>query len=120
MVREECQREAELNKEEHRESPFTPAATAAEVQEEEEKGPGLLSKMLRQPGILAVRAVSLHNLLDQPPASSRLQPPPLVLHCPVPCRTLTFPIMSTLFTVDFGACAFTVKDVFISFARGCT
>ena len=77
MIREELQRESELNKEEQMESPFTPAASAAEVQQEEQ-GPGLLSKMLRQPGILAVRAVSLHNLLDQPPASSQLQPPALV------------------------------------------
>lgn len=76
MVREELQRESELNKDEQTESPFTQAASAEEVQQEE-KGPGLLSKMLRQPGILAVRAVSLHNLLDQPPASSQLQPPAL-------------------------------------------
>ena len=80
MVREECQREAELHKSEQlADSPFTQAASAEEVQQEEDKGPGLLSKMLRQPGILAVRAVSLHNLLDQPPASSQLQPPPVVM-----------------------------------------
>ncbi len=85
MVREELQRESELNKEEYVESPFTSAASTAEVQQEE-KGPGLLSKMLRQPGILAVRAVSLHNLLDQPPASSQLQPPALVI-CSIPTLT---------------------------------
>lgn len=76
MVREELQRESELNKDEQTESAFTQAASA-EVVQQEDKGPGLLSKMLRQPGILAVRAVSLHNLLDQPPASSQLQPPAL-------------------------------------------
>lgn len=78
MVREECQREAELQSDGQRDSPFVQAASEAELPEGEDKGPGLLSKMLRQPGILAVRTVSLHNLLDQPPASSQLQPPPLV------------------------------------------
>lgn len=81
MVREECQREDELRKEDQGTSPFSHAPSAAEVEREDEReeyGPGLLSKMLRQPGIPAVRALSLHNLLDHPPGSSQLQPPPLV------------------------------------------
>lgn len=80
MVREEVEREAELRKDEFGETPFSQASISAETpEEEEERGAGLLSKMLRQPGVLAVRAVSLHNLLDQPPTSSQLQPPALVL-----------------------------------------
>jgi len=73
MVREECQREAELGQGQQ-ESPFSQAVQAEEEQEDP-KGPGLLSKMLRQPGILAARTVSLHNLLDQPPAASHPLPP---------------------------------------------
>ena len=81
MVREEGQREIELNTGDQTVSPFHQAASEADTEREEEgedQGAGLLSKMLRQPGVLAVRALSLHNLLDQPPASSQLQPPPAV------------------------------------------
>jgi hypothetical protein len=77
MVREECQREAELSQGQQQ-TPFSQAVQAEEEQEDP-KGPGLLSKMLRQPGILAVRTVSLHNLLDQPPAASQPLPPSVLV-----------------------------------------
>jgi len=73
MVREECQREAEQSQGQQ-ESPFSQAVQPEEEQEEA-RGPGLLSKMLRKPGILAVRTMSLHNLLDQLPAASLPLPP---------------------------------------------
>ena len=70
---------------------LTPPAQASSFRTEaagEERGPGLLSKMLRQPGALGVRTVSLHNLLDQTPAASQLQPPTVVSN-PLKLQTLS-------------------------------
>lgn len=57
----------------------SPAAQAAAPEAQEPRGPGLLSKMLRQPSSLGMRTVSLHNLLDQPAPvpATQTKPPPV-------------------------------------------
>ena len=76
MIREELQHEAEDEEPQLQQSPAAVAVPEAQG----EQGPGLLSKMLRQPSSLGVRTISLHNLLDQPPAASQPQPPAVVSH----------------------------------------
>lgn len=73
MIREEMQRENDSKppqpSEDHQ-IPATPLEDIREPESSDQGGPGLLSKMLRQPGILGVRTISLHNLLDKPPSNS--------------------------------------------------
>ena len=76
MIREESQHEAEDEEPQLQQSPAAVAVPEAQG----EQGPGLLSKMLRQPSSLGVRTISLHNLLDQPPVASQPQPPAVVSH----------------------------------------
>ena len=69
MIREEIQRESDSKPPQpfEAQAPVTPPETDSKP-EAADQGPGLLTKMFRQPGGMGVRAISLHNLLDKPPS----------------------------------------------------